>query len=427
MRFNREMKSGLAGILLSAFSLTMGQATPEFFELPPIKYSEAASQDEMARWAAEIAAGEYVPTKGGSLVFLKTVLDRLNIPVESQVLVFSKTSLQTGIISQRNPRAIYFSNDAYVGWIPGGKIEVIVEDEKLGPVFYVLSAPFGDQVPQISRATDSCLQCHATSRTEGVPGLFIRSVIPDENGHALLRHGTTLVGPETPVRERWGGWYVTGESGGPHLGNRSTTDELGLEPEASDLKTLASLFDTEKYLAPTSDIVALMVLEHQCRVHNLMTKAKLSYRRTLWLQESLHKGGFQDDLQASPTSMVTKTVEQNARRIIEAMLFKNEAELEGDGIEGSAAFEKAFLSNGVKASNGKSLRQLKRYGRLFKYRCSYMIHSRAFRGLPKPVRERTLHLLSQAVSEEGVGEFAYLSDREKKVIRGILRDTIGLH
>lgn len=137
----------VATVLSLVASVSPGKGQ-DFFELPPIKYSETASQDEMAKLAARIEAGDWVVPPSDGKSFLRAVLEKLNVPVESQVLVFSKTSLQNSLINQRNPRSVYFSMDAYVGWVPGGKVEVIIEDEKLGPVFYVLEPPFGDQPPQ---------------------------------------------------------------------------------------------------------------------------------------------------------------------------------------------------------------------------------------------------------------------------------------
>lgn len=247
--------------------------------MPPIKYSETASEDAVT----ELIQGDWLAPPGDKKVFLKALLDKLGVSVESQVLVFSKTSLQTGLINQRNPRALYFSPNTYVGWVPGGKIEIIIEDETLGPVFYVVSAPFGGEKPKFIRATDSCLVCHATSRTEGVPGIFIRSVIPDKNAHAMLSKGTTLVTDATPLKDRWGGWYVTGASDDRHLGNRWSVDDesfpVNSKPTLDDLE---SKIDTDKYLTPRSDILVIMVLEHQCQMHNLLTKAKFDYRRSLY-------------------------------------------------------------------------------------------------------------------------------------------------
>lgn len=104
-------------LILGGTSVRAGQ---DFFELPPIKYSQTASQDAVAKMAAEIELGDWVVGNVDGKAVLKAVLKKLNISEESQVLVFSKTSFQNSLINQRNPRSIYFSMDAYVGWVPGG-------------------------------------------------------------------------------------------------------------------------------------------------------------------------------------------------------------------------------------------------------------------------------------------------------------------
>lgn len=392
----------------------------DFFELPPIRHSATASDDEMARFADEIKRGEWKASGQSGKDFLQSVLRRLEIPEESQVLVFSKTSLQNSLISRVNPRAIYFSMDAYVGWVPGGKVEVIVEDEKLGPVFYTIDPPSGDLPPRVVRATDSCLRCHATSRTEGVPGMFVRSVVPDENSHPILSAGTSLVTDETSLQERWGGWYVSGKSDDAHLGNRWTTKEKaeqsGFPPQSQDLEDLSSLIRTDKYLQATSDVVALMVLEHQCRLHNLLTKAKLTYRRACYFEAS-----YGEDRSQTEKGMAWQTAENSARDIVEALLFENEARLGGDGIESGGRFAEVFESQGEPSARGRSLRDLRLYGRLFKHRCSYMIHSKAFKGLPGQVRSRVFHHLRSALEGRVASD---LGKRERQIILSLLSETV---
>lgn len=406
-------------ILLGVLPCSGGQ---DFFELPPIQYSKTASQDAVSKLSEEMASGDWVVPPSSGKEFLRAVLEKLNVPEESQVLVFSKTSLQNSIINQRNPRALYFSMNTYVGWVPGGKIEVIIEDEKLGPVFYTIEPPSGDRPIRVVRATDSCLQCHATSRTSGVPGMFIRSVVPDQNSHPILSAGTSLVTDSTPLKERWGGWYVSGSSDDPHLGNRwipeSELDDVDFPAEISNHENLEPLIDVSKYLQPTSDIVALMVLEHQCRTHNLLTKARMGFLRARYFQES-----FRDDDEDldSTDGMSWKTAESSAKEIVEAFLFTDEVDPGGDGVEGGEAFADAFLKQGIKSAKGKSLRDFRLYGRIFKYRCSYMIYSKAFQSLPALVKIRVNHHLRLALADDSEN---HLSSREKKVLREILEETV---
>lgn len=402
--------------VLAAGAVTAG--AQDFFELPPIHYSATASKDKVASLARKIKEGKWNGGGAGAKKFLKAVLDELDVPEESQVLVFSKTSLQNSLISHDHPRAIYFSMDAYVGWVPGGKVEVIAMDDTLGPVFYTIDPPVGSTPPRVVRATDSCLQCHATSRTSGVPGMFVRSVVPDEHSHPVLSAGTSVVTDRTPLRERWGGWYVSGTTDEGHLGNRWVAEgaEKELVPRASSLVNLSSLIDTRKYLRATSDVVALMVLEHQCRTHNLMTKAKMTYERAVYFQKS-----YSEAYLDSEEGMAWKTADSSAKEIVEAFLFRGEVDLGGNGVEGSEDFVEMFEGRGVGSKTGKSLREFRLYGRMFRYRCSYMIHSAAFRILPGAVKERVFHHLRQALDDAKAVE---MSQRERGVIRSILQETV---
>lgn len=391
----------------------------EFFELPPISYSETASEDELAKFAERIEAEGWAETADDDRGFLAQILKALQVPEESQVLVFSRTSLQTSLIRYATPRALYFSMDTYVGWVPGGKVEVIIEDEKLGPVFYTIEPPRTGKAPVIRRATDSCLQCHATSRTEGVPGMMVRSVIPDENGHAILKAGTSTVTDETPIKDRWGGWYVTGEIDDPHLGNRwSLEKEVDqFQPQRSALSELGELFETDRYLKPTSDVVALLVFEHQCRIHNLLTKAKYSYARARHFQK-----GYQEEVELDSVEGVSwRTADSAAREIVNALLMGGEAELGGDGVAGGGEFAKTFQKGGLKSAKGESLRDLRLYERIFKYRCSYMIYSKAFKSMPEAVKTRVFAHLQIELNPKTAN---HLSSREKKTISAILSETV---
>src|SRR5262249_46659298 len=144
--------------------------------------------------------------------YLPSVLKEFKIPVSSQMLVFSKTSLQRDRISPRTPRAIYFDDDVYVGFCRLGEVmEVSVADTKLGTVFYTLRQQ-PPAKPQFTRHTENCLSCHA-SRHQGIPAHMVRSVFPDRDGNPILSGGSYRVDQTTPIKNRWGGWYVTGTHG----------------------------------------------------------------------------------------------------------------------------------------------------------------------------------------------------------------------
>ena len=185
-------------------------------EQEPINYSTAAADDPVARLQKRIDRGE------ASLSFdeegratCKSVLEQLKVPAASQTLVFSKTSFQHTRISPRTPRALYFNDDVYVGWVQGGDVlEFAAVDPKLGHGLLPARPAAGARSRRSSRQTDSCLQCHPRRKTQDVPGLLVRSVFPDRRGLRRLQRGVVRHRPRQPAQERWGGWYVTGTHGG---------------------------------------------------------------------------------------------------------------------------------------------------------------------------------------------------------------------
>ncbi len=400
---------------LSLFLLTLpALAGSDYWELPPIRYSDTAAANTLTELAADLASGARKVTGTTGLERLKFVLDELRVPEESQVLVFSKTSHQNSLIRPSNPRSLYFSENTYVGYVPGGDIEAIIQDPLLGPVYYLIEAD-SDGGLEIERDFSTCISCHATSSTEHVPGLLIRSVFPDENGRPLLAMGTRLVDHESPVRERWGGYYVTGRSSLPHLGNRTYDENETAEPMPSDLLDLENTIDITRYPRPTSDIVALLVLEHQCRMHNLFTAASMQYRRSIFLSRLL-------DPAAADSGSAGQVAHSMASKIVDCLFFKNEADL-GEGIEGGEDFQKSFETRFPKSKDGHSLADFKLYGRIFKHRCSYMVYSEAFQNLPLEMKSLVLKKMHSALTGNDPA-YDWLKASEKSRIRAILASTL---
>jgi hypothetical protein len=101
---------------LALFFLTLpAQAGSDFWELPPIRYSDTVASNTLTQLAADLASGAREIKGTTGLERLKFVLDELRVPEESQILVFSKTSHQNRLIEPKNPRALCFSENAYVG------------------------------------------------------------------------------------------------------------------------------------------------------------------------------------------------------------------------------------------------------------------------------------------------------------------------
>lgn len=399
---------------LVVVQMAMGHV--DVWDLPPINYSDTPSSDPVAKWANKLGPGQTELEGKTPLEKLAFVLELLDVPVSSQSLVFSKTSKQIGLINPRNPRALYFSENAYVGYVPGGQIEVIVEDELLGPVYYLIDLE-GKAGMTVARDTSECFSCHGTTRTLGAPGVLVRSTFPDADGHPLLRLGSETVTDATPIEQRWGGYYVTGKSDLPHLGNRTFEEDGSVKPEKQSLDSLEGRLEVEKYPRETSDVVALVVLEHQCHVHNLITAARQSYRRAHFLAKAIDPSANPDVGQAG------RMADTGAERIVDALLFKNESDL-GEGLEGDESFQEEFTARFPKSSKGKSLADFRLYRRIFKYRCSYMIYSRAFRGLPPRVKSAVMERLRTALSEQDTEIAPHLKASEKSRIRTILKETL---
>jgi hypothetical protein len=400
-------------LLLAMVSCASGQA--DFWDLPPIRYSDSKADDPLSRLAADLASGVKKVEGETPLERLKFVLKELEVPEESQMLVFSKTSHQNSLIHPKNPRALYFSEEAYVGYVPGGAIEAVVIDPNLGPIFYLIESggPLG---LKIERDLSNCMSCHGTARTENVPGLQVRSVYPNADGHPLLSMGTSHVTHETPLAERWGGYYVTGRSSLPHLGNRTYEEDGPDDARPSDLVDLRDKIDVSKYPRATSDIVALMVLEHQCRMHNLLTAASLQYQRARFLGRALDPSADPDEGSAG------RVADGMAERIVACLLFKDEVD-PGDGIEGGESFQKAFTARFPRTKAGDSLADFQLYDRMFKNRCSYMIYSRSFRDLPPRVRRPVLDRLKSVLAGDDAA-FDWLKGSERKRITAILAETL---
>lgn len=142
-------------------------------------------------------SGELKLDRSGEKAFLLSLLRQLEVPVSSQMLVFSTTSLQLRFISPENPRALYFNEDIYVGYIPGGRLEIVSIDPELGGIFYIFDIPRGDAPAKVERS-QRCMNCHAGEDTGFVPGLVVKSVAPGLTGAALIP--SAAVSPATGFR-----------------------------------------------------------------------------------------------------------------------------------------------------------------------------------------------------------------------------------
>ena len=418
----------LAGLAVVAVlrPCARAQGTPDY-EKPPVSYSESTPRDAVAELQRRIAAGE-VKLGGRERDVLRQVLDALHVPVASQVVVFSKTSLQRGRIRPSRPRVIYYSDTVYVGWVPGGLIELTAFDPQLGPIFYGFDLPaLGRGAPKVARDAE-CLSCHGGAFVRDVPGVFVRSVFPADSGEPLLRHGSKVVDDQTPFSERWGGWYVTGYRGAePHRGNafgREDGDQLVFAPPADRPETLEKFFDTSDYLASTSDVVALLVLEHQTTMQNTLTRAAFNVRRMIAYQHSLQKHFGEPQTDEPAYDSVKSVVHSAVQDVVDRLLFRGEAALP-EGVEGAKEFRVAFTAGAPRDAAGRALKDLRLRERMFEHRCSYLIYSPAFAALPDVLRLRIYDRLKVAlVGDDPKGRYAYLPADERRRIHEILAATL---
>ncbi len=398
----------------------------DLYDSPPIEYSTATPHNRIATLQQQLESGEITLDYEEPYGYLPALLKLLDIPPESQGLVFSKTSLQRNCISPRTPRALYFNEDTYVGYCRHGElVEIAVADQKLGTVFYSL-----DQKPQAKpifiREVDRCTQCHETSRTEGVPGLLVRSLFVEDNGQPIFSGGSFNVDHRTPLENRWGGWYVTGTHGEQkHLGNLVIAGReapVKVDNSAGHNQTeLPERVSKSSCLTPHSDIVALMVLEHQLLVQNRITRANFSTRQALHSDAELRVA--LGEPAGSLRESTLRRIRSAGDALVEALLFYKEAPLSGP-IAGTSGYAEVFASRARRDSQGRSLRDFDLTTRMFRYPCSYLIESETFCALPEEVRQYVWERLWAILIEgEQAKDYPWLTADDRQAIVEILRET----
>lgn len=427
------MRIAIYALLPALVGAAIARADDEF-EKAPIQYSTSEPDNIVSRLQKRLDQSEAKLEFDESHGYLPALLRAFQIPVESQMLVFSKTSMQRDRIAPESPRAIYFNDDVYVGFCRAGAVlEVSVADPALGAVFYTIKQEKAKR-PALRRQTESCLQCHSTGRGDGIPGHLVRSVFTDSSGQPILSEGSFRVDQTTPLSDRWGGWYVTGTHGAQkHLGNLLVKETSPRHPIANDkglnVTQLNDRLPVAEYLSPHSDIVALMVFEHQTMVQNLITRATFSTRQALHYQKELNRElGEPADHQWESTD---RRISSAGDDLVKALLFANEAPLTAP-IVGTSEFARTFPLRGKRDPNGRSLRDFDLKTRLFKYPCSYLIESAAFDGLPPEIKDYVAARLRLILTGSGDAQkkrpddektFHHLSAEDRGAIWEIISDT----
>jgi hypothetical protein len=385
-------------------------------EDPAIRYSTTPLNNAVVDVNQKLQDGTARLTFEGRSGFLKSALEALQIPVDSQLLVFSRASLQGRQINEQNPRALFFNDRVALGWVRGGEIiEVAAHDESAGVVFYTLEqrADATAGPPQFKRAFE-CLGCHLAGDTLGVPGLLMFSTTrPDRSQGFSL---PSRVDHSDPLARRFGGWFVTGSTGSAqHLGN----DVAALEGRSRrDLVSVAGLFDADGYRALSSDVVAHLVFSHQVGMANLLTRAGWQARAA---DPTLHPPFTSTPEEDARIAMMMSGV---ASEVVDYLLFIDEARLT-DPVRGQPGFAERFSASGPRDRKGRSLHELDLNRRLMKYPCSYLIYSPAFDALPPGAKDPIYKRLWQVLSgeERDARYLSALSLTDRRAIVEILRDT----
>lgn len=348
----------LLAILLSAPLPTLANVAYAKFDGPLHDYWKRVPKD---RFSQAMAANPKLDTSG-ELPLLRSILTLLDVPVNSQLLVFSSTSLQSAIVNPRNPRAIYFNEDTSVGFVPGGKIEIASLDPEAGMNFFIFDRlrP-GAEAPRFVRS-DKCMNCHADTPSQRLPGLVVDSVAASWDGSSLETYRHDEMGHTVPLEQRFGGWHLTGG-----FNMRTTHANLVGDLSPKGLTTTpnppGAFCNLERYPLPTSDILPHLVHEHQVGFLNLVVES-------IYLRREFPKD--------------TARINEFAQKFADYILFKNEAKLPPQGITGDPAFIKEFQAR------GKELREFDLKTRLFRKPVSYMMTTSAWKAVPQEIRSVVL-------------------------------------
>ncbi len=361
-------------------------------EHPLIQYASRPTTDRIAALMRAIADGQTTLEPDAKTGYLAPLLRALAIPAQTQVLVFSKTGVQAAFTGPQNPRALYFDDTVVVGYIPGAPIvEIAAQDPQQGTQFYTVDQ--GAPKPRFRRLT-SCLSCHVSASTLDIPGFIARSHMVDEDGNVVSVSGTHDVDQRTGHPDRWGGYYVTSEALVPynqraHAGNITfspggvTSNQVFVTWESMPPETL-------RYPTSTSDIVSLLVFDHQMHAANLITRLNWESR-----------------IGADVTSLVNE--------LAEYLLFVGEAAPQV-ALLPQRGYAEWFESRFPKDRNGRSLGQFDLTKRLMRYPCSYMVYSPAFDGLPTPIKQNVYRRMRAVIAKT-------FSREDATAVLGILADT----
>jgi len=381
------------------------------FREEPHSYLDWQPKDRFAELQKKALQGEVKIDTSNDKAFLTSLLEALNIPISSQIMVFSASSLQSEIINPRNPRALYFNEDTYLGWVPGGLIEIIAADPEMGPMFYVFDRlrP-GGPVPNATRST-KCMNCHAGNATRRLPGLIAESLLVSRAGSSLETFRRDVQGHQIPLEDRFGGWHLTGQ----HNITNNRANVMGI-PNAGKNQIVpvepGQYSDLSLHLLPTSDILPNLINEHQMGFENRLVYAVYTVRQL--------KHETNGPLGASALAEIDERAQELARYI----LFADEAKFPSKGMIGDPAYAQDFLHDRKATKTGLSLKDLDLKTRTFKHRCSFMLYTDSWKAAPKELKERVYYHMALFLREQPDAQHAHLPPPERLAIRSILKETM---
>ena len=394
------------------------------YELEPHGYFSKDAKDPVTLLMKRVQRGEVLIKEPNGKPLVERLLRELGLNKDTQILVFSRTSLQRREVSYSNPRALYFNESVYLGWMPNGRIEIASFDPELGPIFYFQRELDDASSPLLAR-TRSCLGCHAGDATNFLPGSLGRSVYPDESGRSLKSiDDYRRSGHHIPLHDRYGGWFVSGNHGAMrHMGNAIASREGGKitidREQFANLEKLDRFFSTEAYPAPGSDIAALLVFDHQVTMHHRLVEAAYRARQSLFDSKLDPK---ETDVSKLSKGRSTDEFLEGRDKVVDYLLFRDETPI--PKVSCDPAFRRAFSANRIADRRKRSLKDLRLDGRIFENRCSYMIYSPTFDQFPPMLKGAIYARIHEILtSPKPVEGFDYLGKEEKRRILEILDET----
>lgn len=380
------------------------------FRAPPHNYNEHQPKDRFADLLKKIEKGEFQSDTSSDHAMLRSLLQALKIPVSSQLLLFSASSLQSEIINMRNPRALFFNEDTYVGFVPGGVLEVASADPEVGPVFYVFDRMQpGGPFPRVQRGT-KCFNCHGGTATKRLPGLIAESLLVSQAGSSLETYRRDEQGHQIPLENRFGGWHLTGKH---HIsGHKANVIGFTRNGKSEKMDVVpGQTWDTAKHLLSTSDILPHLVHEHQIGFENRLVRGIYIVRQLKHDRKGMLGNAEQEEIDAW------------AQDFARYVLFADEAKFPREGIEGDPAYVRDFLEGRVTSKRGLSLKDLDLKTRLFKHRCSFMLYTDTWEHAPKEIKDRVYYRMAEAL-RDAQPSMPHLAAEERRVIREILKETM---